>query len=234
MTKTVTMPRKQTEPTRPTWIPDSHLFLRDAVDRFEREVNPDTWTGEETNSETVIPSDPRSRLDEAYAALRQLFYKETITTVLFTDAGVTIPLPGERWGEENAQDIFAMERIQITENTRQFYEYGDFIKGWVLVSKPELEEAIEYSDLDGEKATKEENSAPEKNKGGAPRKWDWDGCYREAIRIANTPDGLPEVQAELFGMLDQWFINEYKKSPAPSTLNAQIQKIYEQIYKSEN
>ncbi len=43
-----------------------------------------------------------------------------------------------------------------------------------------------------------------KNKGGRPREYDWDAFTIELIRVANTPDGLPEKQSKLVVKMQEW------------------------------
>ncbi len=67
------------------------------------------------------------------------------------------------------------------------------------------------------------------NRGGRPREYDWDAFTIEIIRIANTPDGLPERQAELINQLSQWCENEWRKQPAMSAIKARVSAIYNAV-----
>jgi hypothetical protein len=151
-------PPQPSEVPLPDWIPDGCMLLRDAVDLFGKSWKPDAWTGEEVDSEDDR-SEARHRLIGAYAALRQLFYSNTITTVLFAKSGKKIQFPSETWGAEISQNLFAMECPALVEKRRQTFKDKDVIKGWVLVPKSELEKAIKGigskdapSDENGQKA----------------------------------------------------------------------------------
>ena len=70
---------------------------------------------------------------------------------------------------------------------------------------------------------------PVKSKGGRPREYDWDALTIEIIRIANSPDGLPETQAEIIEQLLQWCENAWGKQPADSSVKSRISKIYNEL-----
>ncbi len=64
------------------------------------------------------------------------------------------------------------------------------------------------------------------SRGGRPEEYDWDAFVIEIIRIANTPDGLPEKQSELLGTMLYWCEETWGKQPAQSTAKDKISKIY--------
>jgi len=74
----------------------------------------------------------------------------------------------------------------------------------------------------------------EANPGGRPTEYDWDGFTMEIIRLANTPDGLPETQAELNQIMLQWFNNSYGKEPAESSVKSRISKVYKYLREGKN
>ena len=65
-----------------------------------------------------------------------------------------------------------------------------------------------------------------KSKGGRPREYDWDALTIEIIRIANSPDGLPESQAALVEQLLQWCENTWGTQPAESSVKARTSKVF--------
>ena len=69
-------------------------------------------------------------------------------------------------------------------------------------------------EIGGKELPKSENDRPSKSKGGRPREYDWDALTIEIIRIANSPDGLPETQSELIERLLQWCENAWGKAAA--------------------
>ncbi len=72
------------------------------------------------------------------------------------------------------------------------------------------------------------------NPGGRPPEYDWDSFTMEIIRLANTPDGLPETQAELIQTMLEWFNNSYDKEPAESSVKSRISKIYKYLREGKN
>ena len=47
--------------------------------------------------------------------------------------------------------------------------------------------------------------APEQPRRGPKPKWDWDGAVGYLLTVANGKDGLPESQAEIEGLVADWF-----------------------------
>lgn len=71
------------------------------------------------------------------------------------------------------------------------------------------------------------------NKGGRPTQYDWDSFTMEIIRIADSPDGLPDTQAELVREMLSWFYEQYECEPAESTVKQRISKIYNHLNKDK-
>ena len=84
-------------------------------------------------------------------------------------------------------------------------------------------------EIGGKELPKSENDRPSKSKGGRPREYDWDALTIEIIRIANSPDGLPETQSELIERLLQWCENAWGKQPADSSVKSRVSKIYNEL-----
>lgn len=61
--------------------------------------------------------------------------------------------------------------------------------------------------------------------GGRPPKWDWDGFAREMVRLANTPNGLPDRRATAEHMR-KWCASEWGCEPADSVLRDKIARLY--------
>ncbi|MDG2204090.1 MAG: hypothetical protein P8M79_02425 [Alphaproteobacteria bacterium] len=70
------------------------------------------------------------------------------------------------------------------------------------------------------------DAPPRPSRGGRPPEYDWDGLIIEIIRIADTPDGLPEKQSELIGELLQWCENTWGVQPAESSVKAKVSSVY--------
>lgn len=72
------------------------------------------------------------------------------------------------------------------------------------------------------------------NRGGRPVEYDWDSFTLEIILRANSPDGLPETQAELIRDMLQWFSDTYGVEPAESAVKQRISKVYSYLKKAKN
>jgi hypothetical protein len=61
-----------------------------------------------------------------------------------------------------------------------------------------------------------------KRRPGRKQKWDWDGAVAHLMAIANTPDGLPETQADMERLVGDWFVDNFDDSPAESTIREKV------------
>ena len=68
-----------------------------------------------------------------------------------------------------------------------------------------------------------------RSRGGRPPEYDWNAFVIEIVRIANTPDGLPEKQSELIKGMLQWCENTWGKQPSDSMAKEKISTIYNGI-----
>lgn len=72
------------------------------------------------------------------------------------------------------------------------------------------------------------------SRAGRPQEYDWDSFTMEIIRRADTPDGLPDTQAELVGDLLAWFNATCGREPSESAVKARVSKIYRYLGKAKN
>ena len=70
-----------------------------------------------------------------------------------------------------------------------------------------------------------EHAVPAASKGGAPRKWDWDGALLHLAALSHhgadgllRDDGSDPNQSDIARHLQAWFIDTFKKSPEDSQL----------------
>ena len=73
------------------------------------------------------------------------------------------------------------------------------------------------------------STSPQKlktNKGERSADVDWDSFTMEIVRIANTPDGLPDTRAELVRIMLLWLLAKYDSKPAESIVKQRISRIY--------
>ena len=69
------------------------------------------------------------------------------------------------------------------------------------------------------------SEAATKHPGGRPPKYDRNSFIQELVRLANTPDGLPD-RPILFSHMADWCSKTWNKIPADSTIRAWISNIY--------
>jgi len=67
--------------------------------------------------------------------------------------------------------------------------------------------------------------ALEGSTGGRPRKVGWDEFRIEVVRVANTPDGLPD-EPELIKHMLEWVPEDWLNPPAENTMRAEISHLY--------
>jgi hypothetical protein len=68
---------------------------------------------------------------------------------------------------------------------------------------------------------------PTRDPRGAKRKYDWDAAHREIIRLANTPDGLPE-RAEIKRHIEAWFGSQ-DVYPGKTAIDEFVSKIFRDL-----
>ncbi len=62
---------------------------------------------------------------------------------------------------------------------------------------------------------------------GRPQKYDWIAFLQQVARIANTPHGLPEKQADLERCMLEWCANNWGEEPAESVIREKLAPLYD-------
>ena len=92
----------------------------------------------------------------------------------------------------------------------------DFCQRWEKVRGETLADA------------KGKHEEPQSSRGrGRPGLYKWDDFQVEITRIANTPDGLPEMQADLEKEMAQWCEDTWGVQPGVSTIRGKIAPHYQ-------
>jgi len=60
---------------------------------------------------------------------------------------------------------------------------------------------------------------------GRPTQYNWDGFWREVVRVANTPDGLPDKQTALETAMLEWCDSTWGRQPAESTVRDKLSRL---------
>jgi hypothetical protein len=72
----------------------------------------------------------------------------------------------------------------------------------------------------GEDANTGSGNLPVKR--GRPPTYDWGAALREFVRVTNTPDGLPEKQADMIRHLQEWFMRTEGREPSKSMIESHV------------
>jgi hypothetical protein len=123
---------------------------------------------------------------------------------------------------EHRRDTFkiTIRREALVEFAKARKQFPAFLFDTVLTESNTLDSSTSTA-LTG-------NDIQSKNVGGRPRKYDWDGCYAQIVRIADE-DALPGVQNELVRKLQEWFLSECGTEPADSEIKKKISTIYQRL-----
>lgn len=167
-----------------------------------------------------LPHGVEREVEDLYDIICRAQVMYEFETVLVDSAIVVKPLALLRWCKS--------KDLPFDEDLAQ--EISDLSQ-----KRAEDVEGLELSDSDlnanvrhGEKS-EEEASEGEPKLRHRPPKYDWDLFYAEIIRIANTPDGLPETQATLKDNMLSWFNERFGEEPSDSSVKKKIIKIYKYL-----
>lgn len=130
-----------------------------------------------------------------------------------------------------SSSVITRENLQEYAKLKKVYPAFLFDTLLPFTGAPTLLETLEKNRT-SETATP--SPTKKENRGGRPTEYDWDGFTLEVIRIANTPDGLPETQIELVRAMLDWFVETQGTEPAESSVKARISKIYNHLDKAKN
>jgi|GEM_PF-2247713 len=147
-------------------------------------------------------------------------------------------------------------KLSAGKNANQFSYINEY--SGCLVSRDDLQKLAESKDVkpsflfdtilsidDSSKANDKSDETREvdknagktgngKQRSGRPEEYDWNTFVFEIIRRANSPDGLPETQAELVKDMLEWFSLSYDKEPSESSVKSRISPIYRYLDKVRN
>lgn len=74
-----------------------------------------------------------------------------------------------------------------------------------------------------------ERHHPPKRRPGVRPTYDWESFLIQVTLIANTPDGLPDTQADLEGTMADWCLAEWGVQPSESRIRDKISPIYRRL-----
>jgi hypothetical protein len=152
----------------------------------------------------VSQNEARDALLDAFAS-REV---EPAGTPSPTIAGARVPLEDIDW--RAARIDWKISRVRSPGRVPQVWTNVD-------VSRNQIDKWIRSSRDEAPKV-----KAPG---GGRPPKYDRDAFNREVVRLANTPDGLPD-RARLMKHMAQWCVDTWGDQPSESLLREWMSKIY--------
>ena len=139
-----------------------------------------------------------------------------------------VPIAPELWWDLQPFSLQSFSFMCDLRSSNAFY-ISKNIRGEVQVDKEGLDQLLTLAT--GTEVEKRE--PPPQRPRGRPTKFDWDAFHRKIVLIANTPDGLPEKQADLEKMMLQWCENTWGKQPGQSTVREKLSPIYRELKKSQ-
>jgi hypothetical protein len=187
-----------------------------------------------------VRKEARARGDKVWEEIRQWLYAGTILAARLDDYGELREVVRSTWGKSIAMPALLTGEGRVSGTI-----------GPVLISKPHLEAAIRGDPRPDQVAAQDESTLgdeaiepipapPAKTSEtatprrptpprGRPPKWKWGDFDREVTRIANTPDGLPENQADLVRTMSGWCLDTWGDEPADSLMRDRISEVYRHI-----
>jgi hypothetical protein len=75
-----------------------------------------------------------------------------------------------------------------------------------------------------------EGAAPPRRRAGRPAEWGWGAAMAHLTAIANSPDSLPDVQADAERMVEKYFADRNDgRSPALSAIREKVSEVYDAV-----
>ena len=215
-------------------IPRGYLTLEKALEHFGQRKYPVEWETEKDSSKQEF---------------QQLLFEEVLRANIFTDGGNLYSLQSRIWLSVEAERIFETGRASTSVGN----EYTPtVVYGRVLIKQSSID-ALFDGDTDDPETGAEDPPAqtqpphvelnlpddestpddtreqaeepPEPKKRGAKPKYLWNDFWREVVRIANTPDGLPQKQADLEKRMLNWCQRSWGDEPGLSTVREMLNKL---------
>ncbi len=148
------------------------------------------------------------------------------------------PIPRE-WFNENPEPIADYEMNALAHKTLRDIdgnELPDLQNGWIDVefdldeierlrgenSAWPLNKRGDLAVTDETKPVAPESPEDESTKRGRKPIWDWEGAFAHLLWVANCPDGLPRVQADIERLVADWFRQTVDNEPAESAIRKRV------------
>lgn len=176
---------------------------------------------------------------------RQVLNAGHVTASVLQQSGYTTRVPKSIWSGNGVTNVFETGKARFSAGDSYFPVKVD---GTVIVPEHELqayfatiaesvgegtEDKSEVQQPSDSSSDGEVISTPVPSAAGRPTKYDWEGCWVEMSRITYF-DGLPKTQAEMVGMLQDWFIGQIGTAPTDSEIKKRVSKLFRAIQEADN
>ena len=220
--------RPQPKPVTPVpKVGDRGLF----VARTPSEKYPHRLVEAEPRRPDVTPEEIKDLLEKetpfkeqqraAGEVLRQLLYAGRVPSKTITKMGYCIKTPKHVWGGNWWYMALKINTIQHA------HGLGVSVFGRPVIRRDALEAAFnpdgtvkEGLEPVAQEATVE--GAAEQSGRGRKSKWDWDGAVGHLLSVANSPDGLPDIQADIERLVAAWFRDIVDDEPSESLIRNHV------------
>ena len=172
--------------------------------------------------EALIEKEPlfKEQQHEAGEVLRQLLYTGRVHWKIITEDGTLIAAPKQLSGGNQWHEALRSNRITFRAGILS-------VTGFPVVSRDSLEAAFNTDGTVKEERkrvalgpTVEGEDQPATR--GRPVRWDWGGAVGHLLSVANTPDGLPDTQADIERLVAGWFSTTGGDEPAESAIREHV------------
>ena len=224
--------REGLRPPRPEVIPvpkvgrNESLTPRPSAERVARstvEAEPPApeFTAEEIRDLMTRETHRKEQQHAAGEELRQLLEAGRVPSKTITKMGYCIKTPKHVWGGNWWYMALKINTIQHA------HGLGVSVFGRPVIRRDALEAAFnpdgtvkEGPGPVAQEATIEE--AAEQSGRGRKSKWDWDGAVGHLLSVANSPDGLPDIQADIERLVAAWFRDIVDDEPSESLIRNHV------------
>ncbi len=236
-------------------VPRGYFSPEEAIEYFGRRLKFAGWDttklseiGREALKHELEKTEKASSKQEIQHLLRHLLFEEILSAKHFI-GGKLLSFESSIWLNVEAEYIIASGWA----TTRGGHEYFPAeVRGRVLIEQSSID-ALFDGDTDDPETGAEDPPAqtqpphvelnlpddestpddtreqaeepPEPKKRGAKPKYLWNDFWREVVRIANTPDGLPQKQADLEKRMLNWCQRSWGDEPGLSTVREMLNKL---------
>jgi hypothetical protein len=115
----------------------------------------------------------------------------------------------------------------------RFWSADEHVPVLIEINRKDFEQLLGSARADAdphdtEPATSTAGPKPAKNRGGRPRVYNWDEFWLEVVRLANTPDGLPD-EGDLSKHMRDYMDANFDNPPSDRSIQEKLQLINDRL-----